>query len=238
MTPSSVDDAELEGGPGLGGAPPRLLSDGVDPELIALPAPPQGQRILSLCLLLAVLVGGVALVLHLRADVAYGFAADRVTDIGDATKARLAALEPNTYVRVRGTPMLARMVRYERALSGQVYAVFPLAGQRQIFVQVPIAALQDPARAAQGEFSGRLMTFGGLGGRLRAVREYLATAMSLPVTAESFVVLAEEPPSAYGWALALSGLCSAIAVLAAWLMLRWFRELTPRQLTPKSSRTQ
>ncbi len=222
MTPSSADDAELEPGPGL--PPPTGAGpEAVDPELLALPAPPQGQRLLSLALLCAVLIGGAALLLHLRADVAYAFGSDHAADIGEATHVPLAELTTNRYVRVRGTPMLAGMVRYERMLSGQVYAIFPLAGQRQIFVQLPVEALQDPARAAQGEFSGRLMTFGQLGGRLRAVREYLAGAMGMPVTSESFVVLAEEPPAAYGWALALAALCATIVALAAWLILRWFR---------------
>jgi hypothetical protein len=104
-----------------------------------------------------------------------------------------------------------------------MFAVFPLAGQRQVFVQVPLEALRDPARIGQGEWSGRLLTFGQLGGRFLGVREYLARSMGMPVTAESFVVLAEEPPAAYGWALALSGLCLAMIVLTGLLMLRWFR---------------
>jgi hypothetical protein len=199
--------------------------DAADPELLALPAPPQGRRLLSMVLMGSVVVAALALLLHLRPDVAYSFQGDRAADVGSATGADLAELETNRYVRVRGTPMLSRMVRFERALSGQQYAVFPLAGQRQIFVQVPLEALQDPARAAQGEFSGRLLTFGQLGGRFRAVREYLGRSMGMPVTAESFVVLAEEPPSAYGWALALSGLCLLIMGLAGFLLLRWFRPI-------------
>jgi hypothetical protein len=222
MTGSSANPDELEG-PGLGGSP-HLTTGGVDPDLLALPAPPRARRRLSLALLAAVMVAAGALLLQLRADLVYAFAAERPTEIGDAATLPLADLVPNSYVRVRGTPMLSRMVRYERALSGEAFAVFPLAGQRQIFVQVPLAALQDPART-QGEFRGRMLTFGQLGGRLRPVRKYLARSMNLPVTAESFVVLAEEPPSAYGWALALCSLCAAIMALAAGLMLRWFRPL-------------
>jgi hypothetical protein len=121
--------------------------------------------------------------------------------------------------------MLSRMVRYEHALSGASYAVFPLAGQRQVFVQMPAAAIDDPVRAAPGEFSGRLMTFGQLGGRFRAVRTYLARELGMPVTAESFVVLTEEQPSAYGWSVFVVGLCLAVIALMSGLMLRWFRPL-------------
>jgi hypothetical protein len=214
VTHSGAESGELEGTAG-----------GVDAELLALPAPPRARRWLSLLLLASVIVAAGALLLHLRADLAYAFGSSRVLEVGDAATARLADLVPNSYVRVRGTPMLSRMVRYERALSGEAFAVFPLAGQRQIFVQVPLAALDDPTRAAQGEFRGRLLTFGQLGGRARLVRNYLASTMGLPVTAESFVVLAEEPPSAYGWALGLSALCAAIMMLAVGLIVRWFRPL-------------
>jgi hypothetical protein len=72
------------------------------------------------------------------------------------------------------------------------------------------------------------MTFGQLGGRFRAVRSYLARELGMPVTAESFVVLTEEPPSAYGWSTFVVGLCLAIIALMSGLMLRWFRPLHPK----------
>ena len=202
----------------MAGAP-----DAVDPELLALPAPPHGRRTLSMALLFAVAIGAAALVLHLRADVAYSFASSKVSDLGEATHAKLGELVPNTYVRVSGTPMLSRMVKFERGLFGDDYAIFPLAGQHQIYVQVPLAALSDPSRAAQGDWSGRLLTFGQLGGRMRAVRQYLAGEMSMPVTAESFVVLAEEAPAAYGWSIALCALGLAIMGVSLTLLARWFR---------------
>jgi hypothetical protein len=176
-----------------------------------------------MALLGAVAVAAAALVGHLRADVAYSFAPSTVSDLGDIAHARLADLVPNTYVRVRGTPMLSRMVKFQRGLLGEGYAIFPIAGQHQVYVQVPLAALADPARVAQGEFSGRLQTFGALGGRLRAVRQYLGGEMQLPITADSFVVLAEEPPSSYGWATALAALGLAIMGLSLAMLVRWFR---------------
>jgi hypothetical protein len=197
----------------------------LDQELMALPAPPRGRRLLSIASLLAVIVAALALLVHLRRDVAYTFSSEKAVDLGEVNAIELSELTPNRYVRVRGTPMLSRMVRFERALSGQAYAVFPVAGQRQIFVQVPIEALSDPARLGKGEWSGRLATFGQLGTRFRSVRDYLQGSLELPVTGESFVVLAEEPPSAYGWSLALSALCLAIIALTLGLLWRWFKPL-------------
>jgi hypothetical protein len=209
-----------------------MSDDAVDQELAALPGPPRGRRLLSMASMIAVVVVAMGLLVHLREDVAYSFAEARTTDLGEVNAIELSELETNRYVRVRGTPMLSRMVRFERAISGQQYAVFPLAGQRQIFVQVPVEALSDPARAAQGEFSGRLLTFGQLGGRFRVVREYLSRDLGMPVTVESFVVLAEEPPSSYGWAIGMSALCLAIIVLTSLLLLRWFKPIAATSRTP------
>jgi hypothetical protein len=206
--------------------------DAVDQELLALPGPPRGRRMFSLVSLIAVVLAALALLMHVRRDVAYTFATDQAADLGEVTAIEVSGLTPNRYVRVRGTPMLSRMVRFERALSGQQYAVFPVAGQRQVFVQVPLEALSDPARVAQGEWTGRLMTFGQLGTRFRSVREYLAQELELPVTGESFVVLAEEPPSAYGWSLAIAALCVAVMVLASALLLRWFKPLAQERGEP------
>ena len=221
----------MSGTNGSFGAPPSLPATGperpaeVDETLLALPAPPRGRRLAAMASMAAAVAAALGLIAELRHDVSYSFASDQAVDLGSVTGLDLSALEPNVYVRVRGTPMLSRMVRYERELSGVSYAVFPLAGQRQVFVQMPASAIDDPVRVAPGEFSGRLMTFGQLGGRFRAVRTYLARQLAMPVTAESFVVLAEEPPSAYGWAVGVAALCLAIIALMSALMLRWFRPL-------------
>jgi hypothetical protein len=197
--------------------------EAADAELMTLPAAPRGRRFLSIALLGSVIVGASALLLHLRADTAYSFAAERTLDIGEANSAELAELVPNRYVRVRGAPMLSRTLRYQRPFSGRAFAIFPLAGQRQILVQLPLAALDDPGRIARGEFAGRLMTFEQLGAPMRTVRDYLTDALGMPVTAESFVVLAEEPPAAYRWVRWLSLGCGLMIAFSAWLMWRWFR---------------
>jgi hypothetical protein len=223
----------MSGTDGSFGAPPSLPAAPaeVDQALLALPAPPRARRLAAMASMAAAVAAAIGLMVELRYDVSYSFASDQAIDLGSVTALDLSELEPNVYVRVRGTPMLSRLVRYEKALSGASYAVFPLAGQRQVFVQMPAAAIDDPMRAAPGEFSGRLMTFGQLGGRFRAVRDFLARELGMPVTAESFVVLTEEPPSAYGWSTFVLALCLAIVALMSGLMLRWFRPLPEARAT-------
>ena len=64
-----------------------------------------------------------------------------------------------------------------------------------------------------------------LGGRFSNVRSYLETRMNQPVSADSFVLLADETPSSYAWSLALVVFAGLIALLDLWLILRWFRPL-------------
>jgi len=202
----------------LGGAQP---SEGVDPELLALPAPARGRRIATMTVMALAVTAASVLLAALRSDLAYFFQSSTVTDLGEATELAPAALVSNRYVSVRGTPMASRTVTYRRLFGGQ-YEVFPLAGQRRVFVQrrIDAAASQDARR----EFAGRLVTMGSLGGRFAAVRRAYAE-MGVPVTAETFVLLADEPPTGYGWALALAALCVLFGFVNLLLLLRWFRPI-------------
>jgi hypothetical protein len=195
------------------------LPDAVDPELLALPAPPRGRRLATLVVMALVVVAAMALAVSLRHDLAYFFSTGQTIDLGDVRSIDPATLEPNTHVRISGTPMMSRAVRYRRVLTGGRYVVFPLAGQRTVYVQV------DDREDAVGrnEFSGRLVTFSQLGGRMGAVREYLGRDMSLPVSGESFLLLADESPGSYGWALVLAAICALFVLIDVLLLLRWFR---------------
>ncbi len=195
--------------------------DAVDPELLALPAPPRGRRLSTLAMMALVVVAAMALAVSLRHDLAYFFSSAQTIDLGDVRTVDPATLEPNSHVRISGTPMMSRAVRYRRVLTGGRYVIFPLAGQRTVYVQV------DDRQDALGrsEFSGRLVTFSQVDGRMSAVRNYLGREMSLPVSGESFLILADESPGSYGWALVLAAICALFVLIDVLLLLRWFRPL-------------
>jgi hypothetical protein len=223
-----ADAASFDGGSFDGGSFDGASFDGasfdpdaLDPELAALPAPPRGRRVLVLALMALVMFAASALAFSLRHDVAYFFSRPSTIDLGDVRSVDPARLEPNSQVRVLGTPMVSKTVRFQRVLTRGRYVVFPLAGQRTVYVQVP----DDEAAIGRNEFSGRLVTFGQLGGRIATVRGYLKDEMRLPVSSESFLILADESPASYAWALVLFGLCLLFVALDVFLLLRWFRPL-------------
>jgi hypothetical protein len=203
---------------------PRVATseDELDPELAALPAPPRARRLWAMVLMAAVVALALSLMSSLRSDMAYALRPNRAELLGDAVRLPNAGLPSNAYVIVRGTPMLAGMVRFDAGLFGSEYVVFPLAGQRNVFVQVPAESLRDPRSAASTEFAGRMITFSELGGRFRVVREFLARRMGMPVTGETYLVVADDLPRSHIWALLFGAFCAAVIVLNAWLFSRWF----------------
>ena len=208
------------------GAPGTALEkEAVDPELLDLPAPPRGRRLAAMTVMALVVAASLGMLASLRADIGYYFAQPTAVDLGDVQRVVPATLAANTYVTVRGTPMASGTVHYQRVLTGDTYAVFPLAGQRNVFVQVPVASAHEARNLSRSEWSGRLVTFGQLGGRFSSVRGYLHETMDMPVSSESFLLLADEAPGTYGWALGLAGLCALFMIVNIALLIRWFRPL-------------
>ncbi|MFW6050919.1 MAG: hypothetical protein ACODAU_07075 [Myxococcota bacterium] len=221
----STADVGSSGGPGDAPA----TREGVDPELLALPAPPRAKRLWTLTLMALVAASSLGLLGSLGDELRYFLSAGRVQDVGEATELDPAGLVPDTYVRVHGTPAASRAVRYGRMWSGDQYAVFPLAGQRHVFVRVALEDVERTRTASRREFAGRLVTLGQLGSSVAPVRRYLAQEMGTPVSSETFVVLADEPPERYWWAVLLGAMCLLFVAVDVALLVRWFRPIkTPR----------
>lgn len=205
--------------------------EAVDPELIALPAPPQRRRNATLVLMAFVVTCSLALMASLRHDLAYfalAFSGTAATELGDVNTLDPATLVPNSYVQVDGLPLSAGAVRFRRVLSGTEYVVFPLAGQRTVFVSIPADQLDEP----HASWSGRLVTFRQLGGRMTAVESYFADSLGMPVTGESYVLLAGETPNDSLWSLLLALLCVGFIGTNLWLIVRWFRPISDDDRAP------
>jgi hypothetical protein len=229
--PNLGPDLPTPQGGGLGsGSFPAVAPDptAVDPELLALPAPPRGRRLVAMTLMAAVVGLSVGLATSVRPDVSYALQTDEAQALGDVTALDPAALTSNHFVRVRGTPMLGGMVHFKSGVFGTEQVVFPLAGQRNVFVQMEASALSDARSGSRNEFAGRLITFGELGGRFRVVREFLAREVGMPVTGETFLLVADDPPATHAWSLFFAAFCLGLIALNVWLFSRWFRPLPKR----------
>lgn len=200
--------------------------EAADPELLAIAPSMPIARWATFVVMAVTAACAVILAFMLRLDVAYVFTSDAPRVLGDVLGVSPDALPRNGYVRLRGVPMVASSVRYTRAVGGGQYVAFALAGQRDVWVQVPIEDGADPEQPfTRSEFDGRLVRMRDLGGRFEAVREYLAGPMHQPVDGDAFVLLADETPSDAIWAIGLVLLVIGFVVVDALLLLRWFRPL-------------
>ena len=204
----------------------------LDPELLALEAPPHTQRVAALTIMAAAVVAALALLLSLRGDIAYALSArGRPVDLAQVRAVEPISLVPNSFVRVIGTPTLARTVGFARGF-GTHYRIFPLAGQRTIYVQV-----RDDGRESfvRSEYSGRLVTFEQLGGRYAELARVMQRDAKLPVTSASFLLLADEPPAAYTWTLFVALVCAAFMLVDVYLIVRWFRPVSWATVTSEEA---
>ena len=204
---------------------PELAADGVDPELLALPAPARGRRFATMALMALSMVVALAMLASLRRDLAYFFHGDSAVELGEAVALDPADLESNRFVTLEGTPMASGTVAYGHVLGSSRYQAFPLAGQRNVYVQVPVESDDAARTSSRREFSGRLVTFAEAGGRFGTVRRFLERKMGMPVSGESYLLLADESPSSYAGSLALVALAGLAILVNLLLFLRLFRPI-------------
>ncbi|MFT3921671.1 MAG: hypothetical protein QM778_03975 [Myxococcales bacterium] len=203
----------------LGSTPSEGGGAELDQELVALNAPPQTQRVVTVTVMAAAVVAALALVVSLFGDMSYALARTQPRDLGDARQLDLSSLESNSYVHLEGIPTVARAVRFSRGLGTQ-YRVFPLSGQRQVYVQIEEHGGESFVRS---EFSGRLVSFEDLGGRYADLAKSMQEDAGLPVTGESFMLLVDEQPSAYLWTWLVGLFCLGFVLLDAYFIVRWFK---------------
>jgi hypothetical protein len=69
-----------------------------------------------------------------------------------------------------------------------------------------------------------LVTVGELGGRFSAVRRHFE-AGDFPISAETYVLMVDEPPGSYLWSVGLAVLALLFVLANLLLLRRWFRPI-------------
>jgi hypothetical protein len=200
--------------------PPGGRGGALDPELVVLAPPPQTQRMAALTVMAAAVVALMALAFSLVGDMAYALHAEQPRDLGSATTLDPKSLASNTFVRMSGVPTVARAVQFRQGF-GTVHRVFAPAGQHTVYVRVQERGGESFVRS---EFTGRLVTFGELGPRYAELAKVMQQ-QHMPVSSETYLLLADDRPRDYRWSWAIGLLCLAFVGLDAYFIVRWFRPL-------------
>ena len=207
-------------------------ADAVDPDLVALPAPPRKERGLTVALLAASALASLAMAFALRLDAAYAFAPAQmsgVTDLGDLRTASAASLgaHANESVRAQGMLGAAGAIRYEHPFEADSYRVSPVAGRRDVWVEVRVPAGTENARyVPPASFSGRLVPLDAGGPRHRGLARSIADATGEVAPRGAWLVVDGETPASARWAVALLVLFAGFAVWNGLAIARIVRRVT------------
>jgi len=199
-------------------APPSTLTgDGLDPELLALPDPPRGERTLTVLVLAFTAIVACTMSFALRGDVAYAFSNGSALDLGElrdvGSSAAIGDMN-NRYVRARGLLGAAGAIRFERPFESDSYRVSPVAGRRDLWVEVRVPAGEESGRyIPPSSFAGRLVPFDEAGPRHRGLVSAIGQTTGESVPAGALVLVDGEVPSRARWAVALA---LVFLTFAAW----------------------
>jgi hypothetical protein len=197
----------------LAGAEPK---DELDLELVALPDPPRRERTMSLLVLALAAASALGIAFALRHDVAYAFAGGTASGLGDLRTVRASALEPHENGRVHADAMLgiAGGIRYVRLLTEDTFRALPVAGRRDIWVEVRVPAGEESGRwQPPRSFTGRLVRFDAAGLRHRGLASAIESASQERLPPGAWLLVDGEEPGGARWVLVLA--CSFVG-FAAW----------------------
>jgi hypothetical protein len=193
-----------------------LARDEVDPELLALPDPPQRARRLTTAILVLAAASALALTFALRRDVTYALGPTTPLSLGDLRTAPAAVLAANENRFVRAEAMLgaAGGIRYERPFVADSFRTVPVAGRADLWVDVRVPAGQENGRwEPPHTVAGRLVRFGAAGPRQRGIASAIADATHESVPVPAWLVVDGEEPAGARWAVVLA---AALLAFAAW----------------------
>ncbi len=199
--------------------------DAVDPELLALPAPPRREQRLTVALLALTGILSLGMSLALRQEAAYALSGSEVSHLGDLRTADLAPLAGKT---VEGGAMLgaATGIRYERPFVSGSFRLVPVAGRDDLFVETRV---QDGAENARyvppPSFSGRLLRFDSVGPKHRGLRRALEEITKKPVSQNAYLLVDGDSPSTTRSALLLALMFLGFALWNAWTIAKLIRRV-------------
>lgn len=203
--------------------------DELDPELLALPAPPRRERTLTVVVLALAAALSLAMVFALRRDVAYAFASSTPAGLGElriASAETLAANE-NRMVGAEGMLGAAGGIRYERPFLDDTFRTLAVAGREDVWVDVRVPAGQESGRwEPPRAFTGRLVRFGAAGPRHRGLATAIERTTGRTVPPGAWLLVDGEAPESARWTALLAAMFLGFAAWNAVAIARILRKIT------------
>jgi len=186
-------------------APSAASLPKLDPELLALPAPPRRERTATVVLMLATAIAAAWMAFALLGEARYALSPGQPRDVGD-----LAAFQPtddfaNRYVRAAGLLGTTGAIRYGRAAEGDSFRLAPVAGNPKLWVEIRVPeGFEGPRFVPPTNFAGRLVPFARAGVRHVGLTNTVRGTTDTTVPDDAWLLIDANSPRSSRWAVALA----------------------------------
>jgi hypothetical protein len=196
------------------GALPAVAVGEPDPELIALPSPPKGERTATIVLMVVTTLAALALTWSLRGEARYAASGGDPVEAGDLARFTPSDTVKNRYVRGSGSLATTGAIRYGRAAEGDSFRLAPIAGNDKIWVEIRIPeGFEGPRFIPPATFAGRLVPMSEAGLRQWMLRTDVKEKTGTRVPDDAWLLIDSTSPRASRWALLMTLL---LLGFAAW----------------------
>jgi hypothetical protein len=207
----------------------REAEEEIDPELLALPAPPKRERSWTIAVLAVTIAASLAMMISLLRDAAYAFAPTQSTEVGDLRPGSENPIDvglDNHFVHAEALLGAAGALRYERAFDSDSYRVAPVVGRADVWVEIHMKDGEESSRfIPPTSFAGRLVRFSEVGPRHRGLRDEIGTVGGTGVPDGAWLLVDGEQPANARWAVALVVLFAGFAIWNAIAIAKLVRKV-------------
>lgn len=185
-----------------------------DPELIALPSPPKGERRITVAVMIVTTFAALLLAWSLRGEAKYATSEGAPIEVGDLTNFSPSAAEDNRYVRGNGALGTTGAIRYGRAAEGDTFRLAPVAGNEKLWVEIRVPeGFEGPRFIPPSSFAGRLVRMSSAGVRQLTLRSDVTDKTGVKIPDDAWLLIDSTSPRASRWALLLT---IVLIAFAAW----------------------
>lgn len=198
----------------------------VDPELAALPKPPQRERTISLLLMALTALIAAFMTAVLVSDVRYALSGSEPRAVGELARLAPAADLSNEFVRADGTLRWGGAIRYSRPLESDSFQLVPVVGNERVWVELRIPKDAPSVAAPPVTFVGRLLPVASFAFGLGGLRRSMTATSGASIPPDAWVLVDGATPVSSQWTVALAGLLVLFAVYNLVMIARILRPLT------------
>jgi hypothetical protein len=185
-----------------------------DPELIALPSPPKGERRATVAIMVLTTVAALLLAWSLRGEAKYATSDGQPVELGDLTQFDATSAPDNRYVRGAGALGTTGAIRYGRAAEGDTFRLAPVAGNEKLWVEIRVPeGFEGPRFIPPSSFAGRLVRMSSAGVRQWMLRSDVGDKTGVKIPDDAWLLIDSTSPRASRWALLLT---VVLVAFAAW----------------------